>query len=50
MFDLNEFIASCQSALKEHAPQLAVKELTERTMAIPSEVEAALGTPSQFIV
>ena len=47
MFDLNEFIASCQSALKEHAPQLAVKELTERTMAIPSEVEAALGTPTE---
>ena len=29
MFDLNEFISSCQAALKEHAPQLAAKELME---------------------
>ena len=46
MFDLNEFIASCQSALKEHAPQLAVKELMERTVSMPGEVETALGTPT----
>jgi predicted metal-dependent enzyme (double-stranded beta helix superfamily) len=46
MFDLNEFIASCQAALKEHAPQLAAKELMERTMSAPGDVEAALGTPT----
>ena len=38
MFDLDEFIASCQAALKEHAPQLAVKELMEGTMSIPADV------------
>jgi predicted metal-dependent enzyme (double-stranded beta helix superfamily) len=46
MFDLNEFVASCQAALKEHAPQLAAKQLMEQTMANPGDVEAALGTPT----
>ena len=46
MFDLDEFIASCQDALKEHAPQLAAKELMERAMSAPGDVEAALGTPT----
>ena len=46
MFDLDEFIASCQAALKEHAPQLAVKELMEGTMSMPADVESALGTPA----
>ena len=45
MFDVEEFMASCQAALKEHSPELAAKELMERTMAHPLEVVAALGTP-----
>jgi predicted metal-dependent enzyme (double-stranded beta helix superfamily) len=47
MFEVPEFIASCQAALKESGPELAVKELMERVMSRPSEVEAALGTPTQ---
>jgi predicted metal-dependent enzyme (double-stranded beta helix superfamily) len=47
MFEVQEFIASCQAALKEHSPELAVKELMEQIMSRPSEVEAALGTPTQ---
>ena len=46
MFDLDEFIASCQAALKEHAPQLAVKELMEGTMSMPADVESTLRTPA----
>ncbi len=46
MFDLDEFIASCQAAIKEHAPQLAAKELMERTISLPADVESALGTPT----
>ena len=46
MFDLEEFIASCQVAIKEHAPQLAVKELMERTMSLSADVESSLGTPT----
>ena len=45
MFDVEEFMASCQAALKEHSPELAAKELMARTMAHPLEVVAALGTP-----
>jgi predicted metal-dependent enzyme (double-stranded beta helix superfamily) len=47
MFEVQEFIASCQAALKEHSPELAVKELMERAMSRPAEVEAALGAPTQ---
>lgn len=47
MFDIQEFTASCQAALKEHSPELAVKELMEGVMSRPSEVETALGTPTQ---
>lgn len=46
MFEVDEFIAECQAALKEHSPQAAVKELMERVMSKPGEVEAALGTPT----
>lgn len=46
MFDVDEFVAGCYGALKEHSPQAAMKELMERTMSRPDEVEAALGTPS----
>jgi predicted metal-dependent enzyme (double-stranded beta helix superfamily) len=47
MFEVQEFIALCQAALKEHSPELAVKELMERVMSRPSEVEVALGTPTK---
>ncbi len=47
MFEVQEFIASCQTALQEHSPELAVKELIEEVMSRPSEVETALGTPTQ---
>ena len=47
MFDVEEFIASCQAALKEHTPELAVKELVATATAAPTEIEAALGTPSE---
>lgn len=46
MFDVEEFVASCRSALDENAPALVVKELVASAMARPKEVEAALGTPA----
>jgi predicted metal-dependent enzyme (double-stranded beta helix superfamily) len=45
MFALADFIDGCRTALKDAAPELAVKDLLERTMAHRSEVEAAVGTP-----
>ena len=45
MFDLDAFVAGCRTALSQGAPELAVKELVERAVSAPSEVEGALGTP-----
>jgi predicted metal-dependent enzyme (double-stranded beta helix superfamily) len=45
MFTLAGFIDDCRAALKDATPELAVKDLLERTMAHPADVEAALGTP-----
>ncbi len=45
MFTLAGFIEDCRAALKDATPELAVKDLLERAMAHPTEVEAALGTP-----
>ena len=47
MFDTEEFVASCQRALQENAPSLAVKELVSAAVAEPRQVEAALGTPAE---
>jgi len=47
MFDMEEFVASCQAPQGEHSPELAVKELMERTMTRHTEVEAALGMPTK---
>jgi predicted metal-dependent enzyme (double-stranded beta helix superfamily) len=47
MFDLDHFIVDCRAALAEGSPELAIKELVERAVAQPGDVEAALGTPRQ---
>ena len=47
MVDVEEFVASCRSVLEEHSPQVAVKELVQRVISRPAEVEAALGTPTK---
>ena len=43
MFDLDAFIASTTDALSETQPALAVKELVERAVSRPGEIDAALG-------
>lgn len=35
---LEEFIVPCQTALREHSPLLAAKDLMEQTMTNPAEV------------
>ena len=45
MFDLDRFISDCRTALTESAPELAIKEILERAVCAPGEVESALGTP-----
>jgi predicted metal-dependent enzyme (double-stranded beta helix superfamily) len=46
MFDLDTFVADCRAALGESGPEAAVKELVERAVAQPADVERALGTPT----
>jgi predicted metal-dependent enzyme (double-stranded beta helix superfamily) len=46
MFDLNTFVADCRAALRESSHEAAVRELVERAVAQPVEVERALGAPS----
>jgi predicted metal-dependent enzyme (double-stranded beta helix superfamily) len=45
MFDLDRFIGDCRAALQESSPHSAVKEVVERAISNPREVEQALGTP-----
>ena len=48
MFDIDEFIAQCTTARQEAQPQLAVKEVVERALSRPSEIDAALGEPDSW--
>jgi predicted metal-dependent enzyme (double-stranded beta helix superfamily) len=47
MLDIDRFIAECRTASLEPTPELAIKELLERALDDPSEVETTLGTPRQ---
>lgn len=47
MFDVEAFVADCQTALAESQPALAVRELVERAVSSPREIDAALGVASE---
>ena len=47
MLNLDHFIAECRAALTRATPELSIKEILERAVSNPSEVEAALGSPRQ---
>ena len=47
MLNIDNLIAKCRTARAESSPELAIKEILERTIADPSGVEAALGTPGR---
>jgi len=47
MLNLDHFIADCRAALADGSPELAIREILERVVANPFDVEAALGTPRQ---
>lgn len=42
MFDLQEFVCQCQTAIGESQPSLAIKEVLERAMSSPAAVAAVL--------
>jgi len=45
MFDREQFVADCQSALKDTHPEKAVREVVARAVSDPSGVLAGLGEP-----
>src|SRR2546427_3063541 len=47
MFDVDEFVAACSAAMAETQPRLAVKEVVERAVSRPSEMDAVLGGPAK---
>jgi predicted metal-dependent enzyme (double-stranded beta helix superfamily) len=46
MFDLNRFIADCETAVRENDSHVAVKEVVARAVADPTAVLKAVGEPS----
>jgi predicted metal-dependent enzyme (double-stranded beta helix superfamily) len=46
MFDLNRFIADCETAVRENDSHVAVKEVVARAVADPTAVLQAVGEPS----
>lgn len=47
MFDIDEFVADCQAALAERQGLPAVKEVLERALARPADIDTALGVPTR---
>jgi len=44
VFDIDEFVAACEAALAETQAALSVKELVERAVTQPGQIDDALGT------
>lgn len=47
MFDIEAFVTECRSVLTERTPALAIKELVERAVSDPSEIDDALGASTR---
>ena len=47
MFDRDQFIADCRSALGEASPERAVREVVARAVSDPAAVLKGLGEPTQ---
>jgi predicted metal-dependent enzyme (double-stranded beta helix superfamily) len=50
MFDIDGFIEECQRAMAETEPRLAIKEVVDRAVSVPGEVERALPPERAEIV
>lgn len=46
-FDLQRFVAACQSALRENTPQRAIREVVERAVSDPAALLGTLGEPKR---
>jgi predicted metal-dependent enzyme (double-stranded beta helix superfamily) len=47
MFELDQLVSDCRTALKEDAPQRAVQQVVARAVSNPREVLHALGEPQR---
>ena len=45
MFEVEGFLEECRAALAESTPEIAMKELMERTVSAPDELLRAFGSP-----
>ena len=45
MFEVEKFGEECQAVLGERSPDQAIREIVERAISDPGDVERALGTP-----
>jgi predicted metal-dependent enzyme (double-stranded beta helix superfamily) len=50
MFDVDELVAACQEAVREAQPQLAVRDVLERTVREPAAVLRALPAERAAVV
>jgi predicted metal-dependent enzyme (double-stranded beta helix superfamily) len=50
VFDIDQFVADCQSALGEPEPRQAIKEVVERAVAAPGQIAKALPATRAGIV
>jgi predicted metal-dependent enzyme (double-stranded beta helix superfamily) len=48
VFELDAFLADCAAALNDSQPALAVKEIVERAICAPHELDDALGVPASW--
>ena len=46
MFDVEGLVADCRAGLRESTPEIAIRDVVERAMARPDEVERVLGAPT----
>ena len=47
MLNVDHFVTECRAALAGPSPELTIKEMLQRIVASPSDVQAALGAPRQ---
>ena len=47
MLNLDHFVSDCRAALTQPAPERTIREILERVIATPSELERTLGTPRE---
>jgi predicted metal-dependent enzyme (double-stranded beta helix superfamily) len=47
MFDIDQFVADCRAALAERQAPVAVKEVLERALDRPGDIDGALGAPER---